>query len=261
MHKPHVITHSRQDFVETNIKGTLNLLEEAASQGVHSFVFTSTTSSFGGALTPPAGAPAVWITEDVGPVPKNIYGVTKTAAEDLCELFHRDHGLACVILRTSRFFPEEDDSEAIRQAYDDRNVKANEYLYRRVDLEDVVSAHLLALARAPSIGFGRYIITATTPFSPEDLFDLRMNAPPVVSRRFPGYEEEYARRGWKMFPSIDRVYVNEKARRDLAWKPLYDFEYVLGKLRSNKEFRSRLSIKVGSKGYHVGKIADDLGNK
>ncbi len=88
-----------------------------------------------------------------------------------------------------------------------------------------------------------------------------MNAPPVVSRRFPGYEEEYARRGWKMFPSIDRVYVNEKARRDLAWKPLYDFEYVLGKLRSNEEFRSRLSIKVGSKGYHAGKIADDLGNK
>ena len=137
-------------------------LEEAASQGVHSFVFTSTTSAFGAALTPPAGAPAAWITEDITPVPKNIYGATKTAAEGLCELFHRDHGLACIVLRTSRFFPEEDDCAAIRQAYADDNVKANEYLYRRVDLEDVVSAHLLALARAPSIGFGRYIIGATT---------------------------------------------------------------------------------------------------
>ena len=104
LHKPHVITHSRQDFVDTNITGTLNLLEEAASAGVQSFVFTSTTSAFGGALTPPAGAPAVWVTEDVTSVPKNIYGVTKTAAEDLCELFHRDRGLACLILRTSRFF-------------------------------------------------------------------------------------------------------------------------------------------------------------
>src|SRR5215467_2742433 len=83
LHKPHVITHSRQDFVDTNITGTLNLLEEAASAGVQSFVFTSTTSAFGGALTPPAGAPAVWVTEDVTSVPKNIYGVTKTAAEDL----------------------------------------------------------------------------------------------------------------------------------------------------------------------------------
>ena len=54
------------------------------------FVFTSTTSAFGRALTPPPGAPAAWITEDVAPVPRNIYGVTKTAAEDLCELVHRD---------------------------------------------------------------------------------------------------------------------------------------------------------------------------
>src|SRR5947207_8373339 len=85
LHKPHVITHSRQNFVDTNITGTLNLLEEAALAQVGSFVFTSTTSAFGSALTPPPGGPAVWVTEDVTPVPRNIYGVTKTAAEDLCE--------------------------------------------------------------------------------------------------------------------------------------------------------------------------------
>ena len=33
--------------------------------GIRAFVFTSTTSAFGGALTPPEGAPAAWITEDV----------------------------------------------------------------------------------------------------------------------------------------------------------------------------------------------------
>jgi UDP-glucose 4-epimerase len=205
LHKPHVSTHSRQDFIDTNITGTLNLLEEATSVGVGSFVFTSTTSAFGGALTPATGAPAVWVTEGVRSVPKNIYGITKTAAEDLCELFHRHHGLACLVLRTSRFFPEEDDCEAIREAYDDGNVKTNEYLYRRVDLEDVVRAHLLALERAPSIGVGQYIISATTPFLPDDLCDLPVNAPLVVRRRVPEYDAEYARRGWKMFPSIDRV--------------------------------------------------------
>ena len=117
LHKPHVGTHSRQQFVETNITGTLNLLEEAVLAGVTSFVFTSTTSTFGDALVPPAGAPAAWITEDVVPVPKNIYGVTKTAAENLCELFHRNQRLACLILRTSRFFPEADDSKETRDAY------------------------------------------------------------------------------------------------------------------------------------------------
>src|SRR5215213_6378556 len=42
LHKPHVATHSRQAFVDTNISGTLNLLEEAVANGVRSFVFTST---------------------------------------------------------------------------------------------------------------------------------------------------------------------------------------------------------------------------
>jgi nucleoside-diphosphate-sugar epimerase len=256
LHKPHVVTHSRRDFVDANITGTLNLLEEAVAVHVASFVFTSTTSAFGGALTPPAGAPAVWVTEDVKPVPRNIYGVTKTAAEDLCELFHRDHGLACLILRTSRFFPEQDDHPATRQAYDDDNVKANEYLYRRVDLEDVVNAHLLALEKIPSIGFGRYIISATTPFLPDDLLDLRVNAPRVVRRRVPDYEAEYARRGWKMFPSIDRVYLNERARQDLGWHPRYDFRYVLDRLRVGADPRSPLSRAVGSKGYHTHKFTD-----
>ena len=77
--------------------------------GVGAFVFTSTTSAFGARSRPPPGAPASWITEDVVPVPRNIYGVTKVAAEDLCELVHRDHALPCVVLRTSRFFPEPDD--------------------------------------------------------------------------------------------------------------------------------------------------------
>src|SRR5580765_802894 len=90
LHKPHVATHSRQDFVDTNITGTLNLLEEAAAAGAKSFIYTSTTSVFGDALVPPAKAPAAWITEDVRPVPRNIYGVTKAAAEDLCELFFRN---------------------------------------------------------------------------------------------------------------------------------------------------------------------------
>ncbi len=242
LHKPHVITHSRQSFVDTNITGTLNLLEEAAAAGVGSFVFTSTTSAFGGALMPPAGVPAVWVTEDVTPSPKNIYGVTKAAAEDLCELFNRNHGLPCLVLRTSRFFPEEDDHEETRQTYEDGNVKANEFLYRRVDIQDVVSAHLLAIEKAPSIGFGRYIVSATTPFTRDDLFDLRA--------------KEYARRGWKMFPGIDRVYVNERARNDLGWRPRYDFRRVLNRLTSGDDPRSPLARAVGAKGYHARRFAE-----
>ncbi len=256
LHKPHIATHRRQDFIDTNITGTLNLLEEALLAGVSRFVFTSTTSVFGDALTPPPGKPAAWITEAVEPAPKNIYGATKKAAEDLCQVFHRNHGLPCLVLRTSRFFPEDDDRKETRDAFADGNIKANEFLYRRVDIEDVVSAHLLALERAATIGFGRYIVGATSPFTQEDLADLRSDAPAVLRRRVPEAEDIYAARQWRMFSSIDRVYVNERARIDLGWQPRYDFRHVLGCLRDGKDPRSPVARVVGSKGYHANAFTD-----
>lgn len=258
LHKPHVATHARQAFIDTNVTGTLNLLEAAVANDVGAFVFTSTTSVFGDALTPPPGAPAAWITEDVVPVPKNIYGATKTAAEDLCQLFHRNQHLPCLVLRTSRFFPEPDDRKAARDSYADGNIKANEFLYRRVEIRDVVDAHLLAIARAPQIGFGRYIISATTPFVQDDLLALRSDAPAVVARHVPGYEAEYAHRGWRMFTGIERVYVNAAARQALGWRPRYDFAYVLERLRAGEDPRSPLARAIGIKGYHGPSFEDGL---
>jgi nucleoside-diphosphate-sugar epimerase len=243
LHKPHVGSHSMQDFVDTNVTGTLTLLEESVAAGVGAFVFTSTTSAFGRALSG-------WITEDVVPVPKNIYGVTKTAAENLCELVHRDHGLPVVVLRTSRFFPEADDRDEVRDAYDDANLKANEYLYRRADVQDIVDAHLLALSKAPAIGFDRMIVSATTPFRSSDVPALHGAAPSVVASLFPAQAALYEARGWRMFDEIDRVYVNDRARSVLGWRPRYDFAYVLECLRDGVDFRSPLALEVGAKGYH-----------
>jgi UDP-glucose 4-epimerase len=256
LHKPHIATHSRQDFIDTNLTGTLNLLEEASATGVEAFIYTSTTSVFGRALVPPPGAPAGWITEEVTPVPRNIYGVTKTAAENLCELFHHNQRLRCVVLRTSRFFPEDDDNRKVREAYADANAKANEYLYRRVDIEDVVSAHLLAAEHAARIGFRKYIISATTPFGPDDLVRLRRDAPALLRERIPEYEAVYQQRGWKMFASIDRVYVNERARSELDWRPRYDFLSILQRLQSGEDPRSPLARRIGSKGYHPEAFAE-----
>ena len=250
LHKPHVGSHSRRDFLETNVIGTTVLLEEAVAAGVTRFVFTSTTSAYGRALVPPSGSPAAWITEDVTPIPRNIYGVTKRAAEDICELVARDHTLPVVVLRTSRFFPEMDDDSDISSTFADENTKANEYLYRRVDIEDVVSAHLAAEDRAPDLGFAKYIISATSPFSREDATELAQDAPAVVCRLFRDQPPEYARRGWEMFPRIDRVYDNTRARSELGWAPHYDFRRVLDDLKSDRPPGSSLARMIGTKGYH-----------
>lgn len=235
-HKPHIETHDNTEFVAVNVQGTLNLLEEAVAPGskVHRFVFTSTTSLMisqrirdgrAGGLTE-----AAWIDESMAPLqPRNIYGVTKLAAEELCRLFNHLHGLPILVLRTSRFFPEEDDmAQFIAQTGE--NTKANEYLFRRLSVEDAAEAHVAALARAPEIGFDTFIISAMTPFSPCDCRALIVDAPAVVMRYFPHYSDLYARRGWTMFDSIDRVYDAGKAARRLGFTCKVGFREVLGRL-------------------------------
>jgi UDP-glucose 4-epimerase len=236
-HKPHIETHDNSEFVAVNVQGTLNLLEEAVAEGsrVDRFVFTSTTSLMisqkirdGKA----AGArQAVWIDETLSPLePRNIYGVTKRAAEELCRLFHHLHRLPILILRTSRFFPEEDDmAHAIRQSSE--NTKANEFLFRRLTVEDAADAHVAALAKAPELGFDTFVISAMTPFSRADAGELIVDAPAVVARYFPDYRELYDRRGWTMFDSIDRVYDAGKARRMLGFTCRTGFREVLDGLR------------------------------
>ena len=225
LHKPHVATHSRQDFIDTNVTGTLNLLEEATAAGVESFVYTSTTSVFGHALAPPPEAPAAWITEEVTPVPRNIYGVTKAAAEDLCELFHRNQGLACIVLRTSRFFPEDDDNRKVRKRIFRRRMPRPMNISTGESTSKMLSAHICWPRNAQPRSVSANTSSAQPRhFGPDDLAALRVNAPQVVRQRVPDYEAEYDRRQWKMLPSIDRVYVNERARNELGWRPQYDFQ-------------------------------------
>ena len=250
LHKPHVATHSKQDFIKTNVTGTQNLLEAAAKNDVGAFIFTSTTSTFGHAMKPAPGEPAVWVDEDLIPIPKNIYGVTKIAAENLCSLAYQEFDLNTIILKTSRFFPEDDDRKEVRDQYTDDNAKVNEFLNRRADIEDMVSAHLCALDRAGEIGFGRYIISATPPFSREDCLALMEDAPAVVSR-YCDFQGLYQEKNWSMYSAIERVYDNGRARKDLGWEPKYSFASVIDKLRRGGRPLSDLAYSIGKKGYHT----------
>jgi len=236
LHKPNIEQVPRQAFVDVNVTGTLNLLEESVAQGVGRFVMTSTTSlmisreiragAAGGARR------AAWLTEAMAPEPRNIYGVSKFAAENLCRLIHHEHGLPIVVLRTARFFPEADDmAHAIAQS--DENTKANELLFRRLTVEDAAEAHVVALAEATRIGFDIFIVSAPPPFSPDDAEALIDDAPAVVARYFPDYPTLYARRGWTMFKSIDRIYDPSHAARRLGFVCKTGFAELLAQLRSN----------------------------
>jgi UDP-glucose 4-epimerase len=230
LHKPDIARFPPQAFVDVNVSGTLNLLQAAVAARHDRFIFTSTTSlMISRAIAEARGNAAVWLDETTGPLePRNIYGVTKLTAEGLCRLFHLEHGLNCTVLRTGRFFPEEDDSD---NSLSGENLKANELLHRRLTVEDAAEAHVAALENMPA-NFEVFVVSAPPPFARTDVEALNSDAAAVVAGYFPDAAELYARRGWRLPVRIGRVYDPGKAERMLGFRAATDFAAVLGALRT-----------------------------
>ena len=146
-------------------------------------------------------------------------------------LIHADHGLPVIVLRTARFFPEEDDTH---RELSGENMKANEFLNRRLTVEDCARAHLIALDKAPRAGFGIYVVSAPTPFSRHEAQDLKADAPAVIARHFPDAAALYSARGWLLPRSIGRVYDASLSQQDLGFRCQTDFAAVLDALRDNR---------------------------
>lgn len=232
LHKPDIARFPAQSFIDVNVTGTLNLLEAAIAAKLDRFIFTSTTSLMvTQEIRDEAASTAVWLDEDFGPLaPRNIYGVTKLAAEHLCRMHFLAHRLNCIILRTGRFFPENDDTLTELTG---ENLKANEFLYRRLSVQDAARAHIAALEQAPAIGFGTFIISTSNPFMRKDAAALKSDAPAVISHLFPDAAELYEQRGWSLPKSISRVYDSSRAHRELGFTCQTDFAAILEALRRN----------------------------
>ena len=230
LHKPDIARYPAQSFVDVNVTGTLALLDAAVKAGHDRFIFTSTTSlMISQAIRDESGPAAVWLDENSGPLePRNIYGVTKFGAEALCRLYHMEHGLNAVILRTARFFPEEDDT---LRDLSGPNQKANEFLFRRLTVEDAAEAHVVALDKAPELGHETFVISAPSPFRPEEAEALKRDAAMVIARHFPQAPGLYARQGWHLPRSIGRVYDSRKAKRIMGFRCRTDFAAILQALR------------------------------
>eukprot|EP01116_Phalansterium_solitarium_P011549 TRINITY_DN27278_c0_g1_i1.p1 TRINITY_DN27278_c0_g1~~TRINITY_DN27278_c0_g1_i1.p1 ORF type:complete len:346 (-),score=139.51 TRINITY_DN27278_c0_g1_i1:310-1347(-) len=242
LHKPDVARYAKQSFVDVNVTGTLNLLEAATAatndgdlrrRRCDRFVFTSTTSlMISDHIREGRGDTAVWIDESMTPLePRNIYGVTKLSAEHTCRLVNLETSLPIVVLRTSRFFPEDDDTHSDLPG---ENMKCNELLHRRLTVHDAVEAHVVALERAPAIGFGTFLVSAPTPFSAEDCAALKTDAASVIRRYFPDADGLYAGRGWSLPRSIDRVYDSRRSEQVLGVRYRTKFADVLDALRNDR---------------------------
>jgi nucleoside-diphosphate-sugar epimerase len=209
LHAPDLGLRSTEDFRLVNIAGTKRLLAACSEAGIRRFVYTSTTSLYGLALVP-ANGKAVWVTEELRPQPRDIYDETKLAAEEACAEAALG-GMTCICLRMSRCFSEHPRLVAIYR------------LYRGVDAADVAQAHELALAPGLA-GFEVFNVSAHSPFALSECGALLSAARDVVLAHHPWAQAEFARRGWELPESIDRVYVVDKAIAGLGYRPERDFE-------------------------------------
>jgi len=212
LHAPHIGVKPDTAFHETNICGTECLVDAALKHGVGRFIFTSSTSVYGAAMV--AADHAVWVTEELLPIARDVYDDTKLAAEQICRSAAAA-GLACISLRMSRCFPEPDELMAIYR------------LYRGVDARDVAQAHLLAL-EVELDGFEIFNISAAPVFQRDECAELLVSADRVIRRHHSWSMEAFARRGWALPKHIDRVYVISKAERMLGYRPRYNFESLFG---------------------------------
>jgi len=210
LHGKHTdLNYSRDKFIDTNIIGTNNLLSSSIENGVNKFLYTSTTSIYGKAMV--NDKQAVWVDEELTPEPRDIYDITKLTCELLCKDYFEKEGIEATVLRVSRFLPEDD------------NTKANHRIYRGLDEEDGAKGHQLVLEKKFD-SFEIYNISNDSPFKKEDLVELYTNPMKVICKYYPDTENFYIKNNWKFLNRIDRVYSIEKAKKELNYKPLKNFD-------------------------------------
>jgi len=211
---------SAEPFLDTNVAGTLRLLEAAREAKVRRFVQISTDEVYGS-----LGATGAF--EETTPMdPRSPYSASKAAADHFVSAFHHTHGLDTVITRCSNNygpfqFPEKLIPLMILNAFDGHplpvygdGMQVRDWIH----VEDHCRAIDLAVTRA----------------SPGAVYNIgaeneRPNLDVVRAiLKLTGRDESLIRHVTDR-PGHDRRYAMNSAliRRELGWSPQHDFEHGL----------------------------------
>lgn len=227
LHKPDLARFSTVDFVERNVACTARLLQWAVGLQravLRRFVFTSTTSVFGDLFA--AASETVWIDDRTVPRPKNVYGWSKVAAEQLIQLFATrtvERECRFVVLRACRFFPEADDRETAHDGLSEDNLKFVHVLNgRRLLLEDVVDAHVaassVALPHFAVLNLGNAVCFERGRDDRDHLLALPFVGAVMAAKQ------------WRLPARFDRVYDATATFQFLGWRPRHTAEVVAKRL-------------------------------
>jgi len=203
------------DLFNVNIRGTLNVLEAAKSEGVRHFLFSSSCAVYGESESMVVDEecvcnPELWV-GDVGPA----YGVLKLAVEKLCLLYHHQFGLPVTVFRIEFVF---DENEALPSSKIMENVGKGEAIevvegdgYASIHVDDVVEAFLLATLNENAFGQVFNLSNPAAYMSYRELYEFLIEL--TGSKSVVRLVSDPLYRG-RVTESV------EKVERLLGWKPL-----------------------------------------
>jgi len=205
----------------TNIVGTLNMLEIARTLDIKKFVFASTYVY---------GWPQYLPIDENHPIQAiSPYNQSKILGEELCNGYHNDYGLKCIILRPFNIYGTGQNKDflipsIIAQLPSKKITLENpkpmrDYVY----IDDVVSAYIKA-ATYDAKGIEIFNIGAGVSYSVKEIADkiisLSQNKEATVSYTYKTRENEI----------MNIVADIQKAKEKMKWQPTIDIDSGLSKL-------------------------------
>ena len=209
--------HSPDAYVDTNVKGTLNVLQAARRLGTAKVIHTSTSEVYGTAQFVP-------ITEEHPLNAQSPYAATKTAADQLALSFHRSFGTPVAVIRPFNTYGPRQSTRAVlptiitQIAAGARRIKLGAlHPTRDFSYVDDTVGGFLAMADSPgsfgetiNIGSDHEISIGDAAGLVAELMGVKIEVESDATRLRPGNSE------------VERLWAdNARARRLLGWQPEY----------------------------------------
>ncbi len=195
-HGIHRSSRSESEFWDLNVDGTFNMFQAAVAHGVPKVVWMSSASVR---------------SRD------NIYGLSKVIGEEVCQFYHRVHGIRCVMLRPGDFTPYRN-----RKQYGERLLRGG------VDRRDVHQAAALAVDNE-TVACEAFPISREDPFGPNEIEAWPNDPAAVLERYVPQARLLVDRYGLDLPEHVNCPDVAMSKQR-LGYQPRYNFITFLREL-------------------------------
>ena len=198
-------THANAHVFRTNVMGTYNVCEAAATLGLRKIVATSSVNVLGMGFRYRDFAPHYLPVDESHPdLPQDPYGLSKVVGEDIVDMVHRRTGIPAVSIRPSHVIMPETWPERVAALAADPNAYFRG-IWGYADVRDLAVGFRLAL-ETESAAQGAYYIVADDALCPMPLAE----AAPLA---FPGIGQMAAH-----LTGTESGISNAKAKRELGFQ-------------------------------------------